>query len=195
MSFAYTVPTQRLGNIETPPHAARFLYEILRHLRPKCVLDPGCGNGNLLDPWKPKALTVGIDVDGERIQEARSRGHVVIESNFESAKLDEIAVPDLVVCNPPWNGQWEGKHYPEVFLRRIITLFGPKIPLALAVPMGFRLNQRANSARWKWVRDTIEISSIISCPIDLYPKTQFHNEILLFNTRRVKPHYWMTEWQ
>ncbi len=195
--FTYTEPCyDSLGNIQTPPYAAKFLYEIVRKIKPKVVLDPSCGIGNLLAPWFGRAKCIGIETNPEMLNKTLWPEDVqLLNQAFENTTLDQLeTVPDLVLCNPPWNRHWERINYPEVFVRKIVTLFGPKIPFVLLCPMGFRLNQRDGSSRWRWVRDTLEISSVIACPIDLYPDTEFHSEIILFNFgRKVKPHYWMAE--
>lgn len=196
MTFVYQKnPRSRpgLNEIYTPPHIAEFLYKILRHLRPQMVLDPSCGSGNLLMPWIHDSICLGIEKNPFSSGAARTAGITVVSKAFElfewydfSLVFDERI---LILCNPPWNGNWRGANYPEVFLRRIVDLFGPQVPICFLCPMGFRLNQRAQSKRWQWLQDTLEITSVISCPIDMYAKTQFHNEILLFNVPGVKPHY------
>ena len=58
--------------------------------------------------------------------------------------------------------------------------------------MGFRLNQRINSTRWKKIRDEYPpISTIISLPLDIFEDTLFHSEIIGFNTDKLKPHYFL----
>lgn len=102
--------------------------------------------------------------------------------------------PDLVICNPPFNGHSGKKLYPEIFLEHIFKLFGPKIPVVLFAPMGLRLNQRQKSKRWHWLRDCgAEITSIISLPLDVFEGVEFHNEILIFNIKGLKPHYFLPE--
>lgn len=177
-----------LSKIYTPPLVADFLHQTVKHLKPEIVLDPACGTGNLLVPWK-KCLTVGVDTDMAALATAEHRGIRTTLSNFETYACP--FTPGLILCNPPWNGNWKGESYPEVFLRRIVTLFGKDIPIVFLCPMGLRLNQAMKSRRWKWIRDTLTITSIVSCPRDLYPNTEFHSEIIFFNIRRVKPHYWL----
>ncbi len=194
MSFVYTEPRESLGNIQTPLYVSKFLYDLVKHLKPKCVLDPACGKGVLLQPWLPKFKTIGVEID-EKITNTVlwSTETQLIHKPFENVELSDFSIiPDLVLCNPPWNRhQRDSISYPEVFLKKIIHLLGNKIPIVFLCPMGFRMNQRKVSKRTKWLKETMEISSIITCPLDMYPATQFHNEIILFNIKRVKPHYWM----
>jgi hypothetical protein len=98
------------------------------------VLDPACGDGRLLAPFARRGCkTVGFDVKQE--------------TDFLSS--EEPVDCDLCVCNPPFNlgvGRMLGS---EVFLRKILARCG-NVQIALFCPMGFRLNQRMNSKRWKW---------------------------------------------
>lgn len=214
MSFVYTKPTNRLGDIETPLHLSHFLYRTLKHLRPKVILDPCVGRGNLLVPWLTGSnrKLVGID-----IKNTRGIGGMLFSQgdflNYEQRQdfwplsLRELK-PNLVLCNPPWNrpsgkrgndgatdaqGNPLCRNMPERFLRRIIDLYGKDIPIAFICPMGFRLNQRTKSKRWRWLSssDAPTITSTIALPIDVFPKTQFHSEVILFNCRGVKPHYFL----
>ncbi len=195
--FTYTDPKARLGNIQTPQYVAEFLYQILKHLKPQTVLDPAVGEGNLLLPWRKKdRRLIGVDTDGERLLSAKYKIPELgfMYGNFENTDIgDYPIIPDLVLCNPPWNRHWQNLNYPEVFLRKIVELFGNQISICLLCPMGLRLNQTVGSVRKQWIKNTLTISSIISCPRNLYPETEFHSEIILFNCKRVKPHYWMVD--
>jgi len=60
--------------------------------------------------------------------------------------------------------------------------------------MGFLLNQRRKSKRWRWLRDCgAEITSIVSLPLDIFPDVEFHNEILIYNVSGINPHYFLPE--
>ena len=153
-------------------------------------LDPACGSGNLLFPWKEQIdvkKIVGLDND---LALPIIRWIEQFYGNFETFVPD--FQPDLILCNPPWSGHWKRHSYPEVFFNRIITLFGEDVPLVFLCPMGFRLNLKLQSKRrQRFLRHGPEISSIISCPLDMYPDTLFHSEILMFNIPKLKPHYWL----
>ena len=99
----------------------------------------------------------------------------------------------MVLCNPPFNGCKGRQLYPEVFLRHILKLFA-SVPTVLFTPMGFRLNQRKKSERWKWCRDSVmQITSIVSLPLDIFSGVEFHAEILIFNRPDLKPHYFLPD--
>lgn len=102
---------------------------------------------------------------------------------------------DLILINPPFNdetGQYKRKMLPELFLEKIFYLWGERARVVMFVPMGFRLNQRKTSRRWKWLSGlNSEITSILSLPIDTFKDVLFHAEVLFFNMPMLKPHYWI----
>lgn len=195
MPFAYTKPTARLSDIYTPPKVAEWIYKLVRHIKPKWILDPCVGSGNFIAPWFAEDLSkiVGIDINPLTTDFLMPYNYLEYVSLFENtARSDYPNDTPLVLCNPPFNGHWKRKHYPEVFLRKILELFGDKVPIVFCCPMGTTLNQRKKSVRYEWMRDHCpQITSIISCPIDMYDNTEFHTQILLFNIKRVKPHYFI----
>jgi hypothetical protein len=197
------------SDVYTPPGVARFLFDILHHAE-RCdadryvrtgglrferpagfidILDPAIGTGCLTDPWYGNVRgIVGCD-----IVDHKPRCDRFILGRFED-QTDVGPRPDLVLCNPPFNGAAGKQLYPEVFLRHAFKLFGETIPVVLFTPMGFRLNQRRKSARWRWLRDTqAKLSSIIALPLDTFPSVEFHAEILIFNVKGIHPHYFLPE--
>ena len=144
----------------------------------RSVLDPACGDGRLLAPFARRGCkTIGYDVKQGR--------------DFLSEQ-GPIAV-DLCVCNPPFNlgvGRMLGS---EVFLRKILAVCG-NVPVALFCPMGFRLNQRMNSARWRWLRDECpaKITSLMALPLDCFEGVEFHAEVVFFNAPHLEPHLFCT---
>jgi hypothetical protein len=173
--------------IFTPGVVGGFLHGILSGRGYSVVFDPAIGDGGLTDYWYDGgSLVMGVDITDFGCR--RHRFHLgkyedIVEWPFER--------PELVLCNPPFNGGGGRILYPEVFLRKTDELFGV-VPMVLFCPMGFRLNQRVRSKRWRWVRESgWEITSIISMPLDVFPGVEFHNEILVWNVDGLKAHYWL----
>lgn len=176
------------STVYTPRHVSDFLHKIIRaNYKPRVILDPAIGRGSLTNPWKDECHIVGIDVD----KKSKRYSDEFKCSKFEDLGTYEMKKPDMVICNPPFNGAGGRKLYSEVFLRQIISLFGRKIPIVVFGPMGVRLNQKINSKRWRWIRDNLNITSIISLPLNVFGKVSFHSEILIFNLPKLKPHYWL----
>ncbi len=178
------------STVYTPTGVAKFLFDILHFQIPDRanVFDPAIGSGRLTDPW----YDAGCSIVGCDIVDQGARCHEFDQFYFENMSLS--GSPDLVLCNPPFNGATGQQLYSEVFLTRIFELFGVKIPTVIFTPMGFRLNQRKRSKRWKWLRDCqAELTSIISLPLDIFEDVEFHSEILIFNIPDIKPHYFLPE--
>ncbi|MHB9070248.1 MAG: N-6 DNA methylase [Sedimentisphaerales bacterium] len=178
------------STIYTPEKASLYLYNLLKsRIDPKIVLDPAIGKGSLTNPWKRKyRKIIGVDINIS----GKNHCDTFLHCKFEEIKEWKYETPGLVICNPPFNGAQGKKLYPEVFLRQIVRLFGNQIPVVMIVPMGMRLNVRVESKRWMWMRDTLEISSIISLPINCFG-LEFHTEILVFNVPDMKAHYFLYE--
>lgn len=180
----------RNNKVGTPADLADALFDLLYPIvAPKVVLDPCVGHGNLIYPWYGKCVTVGVDLDN-------TRPHCVdhfAKYPFELFTTWEFPKPDLVICNPPFNGGERAMMWPERFLRSIVDLFGREQPTVMIVPHGFRFNQTSKSKRRQWFQcgSGPEITSIISLPLDTFPGVKFHCEILIFNINGLKPHYWL----
>ncbi len=198
------------STVFTPVGVAQFLFDILQvpvqrslcgmaaiglpepnPMKRVTVFDPAIGSGRLTDPWfQAGHHVIGCDIDIQT-----SRLDLGIMGRFEDCTFpSNWPKADIVLCNSPFNGAPGKQLYPEVFLRQIFNLLGPEIPVALFVPMGFLLNQRRKSKRWRWLRDIYpQITSIISLPLDIFEGVEFHNEILIFNVDGIQPHYFLPE--
>ena len=189
--------------VYTPPGVATFLYDTLKGARPigrqppraavcrpnfATILDPAIGTGRLTDPWRQeRRWVIGCDIENKHAD-----CDEFIHGRFEDQ--EKMIRPELVLCNCPFNGAAGNKLYPEVFLAHIFKLFGPTIPAVMFMPMGFRLNQRRQSKRFRWCRDSgAKITSIIALPLDTFPDVEFHSEILIFNVGGILPHYFLPE--
>lgn len=178
---------KKRSDIFTPLFVSKQLFEILDSPEIEIVFDPAIGEGALTNPWRESGRYIlGCDV-----VDYSQHCDEFIKGPFED--VEKIVIqPDLIICNPPFSGHRGRKLYPEVFLRKMIELFGGDTSIVLFTPMGFRLNQRKHSKRWKWMRDDgPKITSIVSMPLDVFDGVEFHNEILMFNIDEVNPHYWL----
>ena len=164
------------------------------------VFDPAIGTGRLTDPWHENCAAVyGCDTDDQgakchQFDSCRFEDYQWWKIQYGTGEVVDMRPPDLVLCNPPFNGAEGRQLYPEVFLRRIFDLFGATVPTVLVCPMGLRLNQKKSSKRWRWLRDCgAKITSIVSLPTNTFPGVDFHTEILIFNVDGILPHYWLPE--
>jgi len=190
---------QKKSTIQTPAGVSQFIYELLHDkvARADKVLDPCVGEGSLLNPWKKSGFKViGIDIEDQGFPGTRVRNYLTL------TRRDIRDTPGLVVMNPPFNIDPKTKKHlvdayggrpllPEVWLQKAIELFGKSIPIVLFTPYGLRLNQTMQSKRWCKFADGAypEICSIISLPKDIFNGILFHSEILIFNIKGLKGHY------
>ena len=190
---------QKKATIYTPDLVSEFIFDLVSPKINKkgLVFDPCVGSGSLLKPFQK----AGYEVLGVDIHRQGFGGPIKIK-NFLEIKKGEIKKPALVVVNPPFNIDKKTKDYikdhypgrpllPEIWLMKIIDLFGKDIPIALFAPYGLRLNQTLQSKRWQNFINGFypEISSIISLPKNCFEGVLFHSEILIFNINDLKGHY------
>ena len=91
----------------------------------KSVLEPSCGDGRIMDAVRETAWAAarrnprmsGVEIDGDRVDAARAKGHPVYRGNF--LEVPPIPEYDLVVMNPPFYGLHWQKHilHARKFLR------------------------------------------------------------------------------
>jgi hypothetical protein len=157
------------GIVYTPPHVARFLFDLLLPLRPKIVLDVASGNGALSRPWRDFAEIIEYEIGYGK-------------DFFECP--DSIPA-DLVLCNPPFGDE-------KNFLRRVIEVVPETTPIALVATHRVRLGSYVTSADWRWCRDEWpSISSIVSLPRGVFKGVNETVEVLLFRAPGLAPHYFL----
>ena len=178
------------STIYTPPAVSQFIFNLLQDkVKKGTILDPCSGQGSLLTPWKEVGyLTWGIDIDP--ISNADAKMDFFACQPYASEWNDEM---NLVLCNPPFNGYGK-KLGSEVWLAKIIELFGQDIPIVLFVPVGFRLNLTLASQRYlKFANGEYpEIKSSITLPKNIFAGVEFHSEILIFNIPNLQAHYFFS---
>ena len=208
------------STVFTPEGVSQFIFDILEkdwqlyekfyngydfHLLDSCI-----GTGNLVKPFR-KAFNdmfiTGIDL--ELYEEGKFICNYYYNESFLSIDLNKIACkPNLVIQNTPFNTDKRNKDWlkknkkgkallPELFLDKIFKTWG-RVPVITISPMGVRLNQRMKSKRWKKYSKLseekgIDISSIASLPLDIFPNVEFHVEIQFWNMPELRGHYWFEE--
>tara|TARA_R110000803_G_scaffold91831_1_gene159338 strand:+ start:230 stop:772 length:543 start_codon:yes stop_codon:yes gene_type:complete len=167
---------KKRSDTPTDRRICKFLYDIIKpEYTPTTILDPCCGDKRLTE------LFTNCKIINYEIKEG---------TDFlkETKKID----CDFVLMNPPFNIGSGRKLAVEVFMDKVLELVNNDIPIFIIVPMGFRLNQRIKSARWRKMRDSYPpIKTIISLPIDIFEDTLYHSEILGFNCSKLEPHYFL----
>jgi len=161
----------------TPLELCKQIYEIIiDKYKPKCILDPCCGDKRLTKNFKDcKIINYEIKEGTDFLK--------------EDTPLNEV---DLVIMNPPFNLGGSGRKLAvEIFMDKVLELVKHDIPIVLITPMGFRLNQKYKSARWRKMKaEYPPITSIISLPLDCFKDTLFHCEVLIYNLK-TNPHFFI----
>ena len=176
--------------IYTPQEVSEFIFNLLKDkfCQNSFIFDPCSGTNSLLIPWKKTGYEVwGNDNDpyllAQRIPDS--------DLDFLTSERQRYRCqPMLILCNPPFNGA-KPKLAPELWLDKIIELFGKDIPLVLFAPIGLRICNSLNGKRYqKFINGKYpSISSIITLPRTIFPNVEFHTEILIFNIPTLQPHY------
>lgn len=147
---------------------------VKQYYNPKKILDPCCGDKRLTKDFDCDIINYEIKEDKDFLKETN--------------KID----CDFVIMNPPFNIGYGRKLAVEVFMDKVLELVDNNIPIIMICPMGFRLNQKVNSKRWRKIRDEYPpIKSIISLPLDIFEDTLYHSEIVCFNCDLFEPHYFL----
>lgn len=193
---------QKKATIFTPDFVSEFLFDLLQphiDVAAGTAIDPCVGQGALLKPWKRHGYdVVGIDIENQGFPKTIVKNYLEVQRGEIKKKIS------LVIMNPPFNIDDKTKLFikknyagrpllPEVWFAKAIELFGPKVPIVMFAPYGFRLNQTENSKRWrKFMTDEYPpIDSIVSLPKDVFENIQFHSEILIFNVPKLRGHYFV----
>ena len=182
------------STIYTPKEVSEFIFYLLKDkLSPlhELIFDPCSGMGSLLQPWKKAGYrTYGNDIDHKLYQQGLTNSNYDFFQTRIRWTWSGTQYPKLILCNPPFNGM-KPKLAPEVWLDKIIELFGKDVPIVLFVPAGFCLNMTLQSQRLeKFENGTYPpIVSRITLPKNIFPGVVFHSEILIFNIPSLQAHY------
>jgi Eco57I restriction-modification methylase len=191
------------SSIYTPDGLCSMLYNIsCKYITNSTIIDPSVGSGALLKYFhKNHFTTIGYDINNDTKRQYTSE--FIHKSFLEVTDKKEVG---LCIINPPFNvDKQHNKDYlkehnlgrallPQLFVEKCFSLYGYNVPLILITPMGFRLNQRKRSKRWRKVREEYpNITTIISLPLDIFENVEFHVEVLIWNLPQLKPHYFLDE--
>ncbi|KLL03628.1 MAG: hypothetical protein MRERV_36c009 [Mycoplasmataceae bacterium RV_VA103A] len=184
------------SSIYTPPAVSQFIYELLTPFflpeKGRLIFDPCSGENSLLKPWQAAGYQVWGNDNDSRVLRKQIPNSDLNFLTSEKFQWDNyfFQEPILILCNPPFNGM-KPKLAPEVWLDKILELFGREIPIVLFAPIGLRICHDPKSKRWgKFTNGHYPpITSIISLPRTIFTGVEFHTEILIFNIPNLQPHY------
>lgn len=107
------------------------------------ALEPSCGCGRFLDALAVKgADCFGVEVNHERAEQCRRKGHSVHTGNFlEMVPTGDF---DLVVMNPPFYGRHYAKH-----VEHALKFLKPGGQLVAILPITARYDHALVDGRWR----------------------------------------------
>ena len=148
-----------LDNTPTPPLYCCWLYERITAagVRPRVILDPCAGSGNLTQPFR-QATIISFESKNGR--------------NFFNHKKP-IAC-DLVVCNPPWRQV-------QPFLSHIVRRVGRHTPIVLFGPMESLHHPSSPLYRYLQSSEAPKLDSVTVLPSNTFFKIGTQGVILWFN--------------
>ena len=163
----------------TPDWLCEWIFEYSTYMLGSLdtILDPAIGIGNLTRPFTDSNI-IGIDTDPSSGLWCDTFSCIP----FENLDPWPYVLPDLIICNPPFNGHDSGMMYPEIFARHLVHLFGSQTPIWMIVPYTFRLTA-GKSRRSKWLRSgKFNINLVVALPTDLFDSASVHCELILANS-------------
>ena len=166
---------KKRSDTPTPLWLCDYLYELLSVKEYDKILDCCCGDRRLTNNFKNSEII-----------------NYEIKEGKDFLKEEDFIECDLVIMNPPFNIGYGRKLSVEIFMDKVLELVSFDTPIIMITPMGYRLNQRINSSRWRKMREEYpEITTIISLPLNTFEDTEYHCEIVCYNTNFLKPHYFI----
>jgi hypothetical protein len=143
----------------TPREVVERIIDGLSNLKGQKILEPSSGCGRFLDALrKAGADVLGIEVNPERAQQCRDRGHKVLTANF----LETVPTADFdrVIMNPPFYGKHYAKH-----VRHALKFLKPGGTLTAILPITARYDHgllddlTGNRARWSQPWNDLPVGS------------------------------------
>ena len=114
----------KMGYYPTPPSVVQRIKTFLEFPEDATILDPCCGEGNALKQLTEgmEVKTYGVEIDGHRAEEAKTRLTRVLKCGYEQTRISN-GVFSCLFLNPPYD--WETEHESserkeKIFLRETI---------------------------------------------------------------------------
>jgi predicted RNA methylase len=183
------------GEYYTPESIVAFVAELARDLPFRRVLDPSCGNADLLAAVaadKGGIEVVGIDINRDILSQAedtlkRTAAHFqLINAGFLSQPWDSLGFFDLAVCKPPFGrrlaGELDGlrlRSAEAAFVLQSLRLLHPEGYLIFVVPEGLLFSE-ANRVFREQLSRQYSLEAIISlAPGAFSPYTAIKTSLLI----------------
>jgi SAM-dependent methyltransferase len=128
----------KMGYYPTPVSVVERIKTFISFTDGCTILDPCCGEGNALEKLteNSSAKTYGIEIDGHRAEEAKTKLDCVLKCGYEQTRISNSCFSCLFL-NPPydWETEDEGSERKEkVFLKETMKYLKPKGLLVYIIP-------------------------------------------------------------
>ena len=184
--------TTKNSTVFTPQILSNYIYNIVsKHYSFKTIFDPCIGiNGGMTNPFKNSGCyIIGADIE----EEAKNVCDIFFLQNIKQSNIPTHIKPDLIIMNPPFNGNGKGKNnllYPHLFLKTMFDRFGEDIPIIMITGDNFLNNNTKYSKRLQYISNgKFNITSIMTLPLDIFEGVKFNTQVLFFNMPKLKPYY------
>jgi predicted RNA methylase len=128
----------KMGYYPTPISVVERIKSFIRFTEDSMILDPCCGEGKALAELAEDtgAKTYGIEIDGHRAEEAKTKLDYLLKCGCEQTRISNSCFSCLFL-NPPydWETEDEGSERKEkVFLKETMKYLKPKGLLIYIIP-------------------------------------------------------------
>ena len=185
--------------IMTPPHIAQLMAKLANPQPNSVILDPTCGDGNLLVAC-PQGKLIGVEQEEKPFSNCRKKlpgAHLYFGDSLAHEEIIRSHEPTIVLTNPPYS-EYEKEN---VSLANIFMDFGLNclqtggILIGL-VPISCGISQHAYKTK---LMDQHTLKAVMTMPKDLFG-TEAHPETLLMIWEAYRPHditkpVWFASWQ
>ncbi|MCF6339952.1 MAG: hypothetical protein L3J10_04260 [Sulfurimonas sp.] len=179
------------STVFTPERLSKTIFNIINNTYNfKTIFDPCIGeNGGMTKFFfENEYKVIGADID----KKGEEHCHLFFNQDIKQSNIPENVKPDLIVMNPPFNGNGRGDNllYPHLFLKEMFDRFGEEIPVVMITGDNFLNNNSMHSKRLKYISDgKFKITSIMTLPLDTFEDVKFNTQVLFFNMPKLQPYY------
>jgi len=186
---------EKNSTVFTPLILSKYITELIEeHYNFKNIYDSCIGEGNLITFFKEKNKTIiGSDIK----KQTKHQADIFFISDIKDYEYKADIKPDLIIINPPFNGNGKGKNnllFPHLFLLRMFETFGYDIPLVMITGDNFLNNNLKNSKRLNFISNIEKrLTTIITLPLNIFDNVLFNSQVLFFNMPKLNPYYIFNE--
>lgn len=129
----------KMGYYPTPSSVVERIKTFIKASEDTTILDPCCGEGNALKQLteRMEVKTYGVEIDGHRAEEAKTRLTRILKCGYEQTRISN-GVFSCLFLNPPYDWETEqetNERKERLFLRETIKYLQPNGLLIYIIPL------------------------------------------------------------